>query len=194
MGLRLQHIPHWHTYWRNPGDSGLPTTLNWTTLPPGVQPGEIAWPAPQRLPIGPLVNYGYEGDLLLPLDVAIPATARPGSTLRLTAEANWLVCNDVCIPENATLSIALPVAEAGVTPGQTALAPAFEPAAGSPPPARRPVLHVFPYTEQLVEPARHELYRTARGYALRMSLAANAVLPARFDGIACCWPSSAAWC
>lgn len=213
IGLRLQHIPHWHTYWRNPGDSGLPTTLNWTTLPPGVQPGEIAWPAPQRLPIGPLVNYGYEGDLLLPLDVAIPATARPGSTLRLTAEANWLVCNDVCIPENATLSIALPVAEAGVTPGQTALAPAFEraaaeaarplpgwtaalqhageellltlePAAGSPPPARRPVLHVFPYTEQLVEPARHELYRTARGYALRMSLAANAVLPARFDGIA----------
>ena len=87
IGLRLQHIPHWHTYWRNPGDSGLPTTLAWT-LPPGAQAGAIDWPAPRRIPIGPLVNYGYEGDLLLPLRFTAPADAQPGSTLQLKAEAN----------------------------------------------------------------------------------------------------------
>lgn len=212
IGLRLQHIPHWHTYWRNPGDSGLPTTLAWT-LPMGAQAGEIDWPAPKRLPIGPLVNYGYEGDLLLPLSFTAPATARPGSTLMLQAEANWLVCRDVCIPENATLKLALPVADPGVTPGQTAVAPLFarataqqavplqgwtaalqhagsemllrlDRAAGAAPTAPLPAVHVFPYTEQLIEPARHELYRTPTGYALRLSVLANAVPPATFDGIA----------
>jgi len=75
IGLRLQHIPHWHTYWRNPGDSGLPTTLDWQ-LPAGSQVSGIEWPAPRRLPVGPLVNYGYEGDLLLPMRFTAPADAR----------------------------------------------------------------------------------------------------------------------
>lgn len=213
IGLRLRHIPHWHTYWRNPGDSGLPTTLTWKALPEGVQAGEIEWPAPQRLPIGPLVNYGYEGDLLLPLALQVQPGVRPGSTLRLQADAEWLVCNDVCIPENATLTLELPVAEPGVTPGQTALAPMFERAAaaravpmqgwtaelqhaggealltlrragGAAAATPLPTVHVFPYTEQLVEPAHHELYRSTDGYALKLTLAANATLPARFDGIA----------
>jgi thiol:disulfide interchange protein/DsbC/DsbD-like thiol-disulfide interchange protein len=212
IGLRLQHIPHWHTYWRNPGDSGLPTTLVWK-LPAGANTGEIDWPAPKRLPIGPLVNYGYEGDLLLPLSFTAPATARPGSTLQLSAEANWLVCRDVCIPENATLKLLLPVAEAGVTAGQTAEAPLFaraaelkavplsgwatelqrsgnelmlrlDRAAGGAAPAGAPVVHVFPYGEQLVEPARHELYATPTGYVVRMSVLNNASLPASFSGIA----------
>ncbi len=211
IGLRLQHIPHWHTYWRNPGDSGLPTTIAWT-LPDGATVGEIEWPAPKRLPIGPLVNYGYEDDLLLPLDLMVPASARPGSKFTVKAQARWLVCQDVCIPEEAELSLVLDVADAGVTPGQTALAPQFAQAAaqgarpwsgwkaelqrsgnelmllmetadGRAPPAN-PVVHFFPYTEQLIEPARHELYRTDRGYALRLGLMANAQLPAQFDGIA----------
>ena len=84
IGLHLQHIPHWHTYWRNPGDSGLPTTLTWT-LPAGSEAGAIEWPAPQRLPIGPLVNYGYEGELLLPLIFTAPADAQPGSTVNVGA-------------------------------------------------------------------------------------------------------------
>ena len=72
LGLKIEHQPHWHTYWKNPGDSGLPTTLQWT-LPAGVAPGEIQWPTPGRLPIGPLMNYGYEGTLLLPVAVTVPA-------------------------------------------------------------------------------------------------------------------------
>jgi thiol:disulfide interchange protein len=212
IGLRLQHIPHWHTYWRNAGDSGLPTTLSWT-LPDGGTAGEIQWPAPQRLPIGPLVNYGYEGELLLPLRYTAPANAQPGRTLRLQAAASWLVCRDICIPEKATLNLVLPVAAAGATPEPTAHAALFaktaarqarplqgwrtalqqagtdlllslerDPAAGST--AALPVVHVFPYTEQLIEPARHELYRTPTGYALRLRLQDNAKLPAAFEGIA----------
>lgn len=211
IGLRLQHIPHWHTYWRNPGDSGLPTTLSWT-LPDGGSASDIQWPAPQRLPLGPLVNYGYEGELLLPLSYTAPANAQPGSTLRLQAAATWLVCRDICIPENATLNLALPVLAAGTTASPTAHADLFtrtaarqakplqgwraslqhagpelllsldrEAVAG--PDDARPVVHVFPYAEQLIEPARHELYRTPSGYALRMRLQDNAKLPASFDGI-----------
>jgi thiol:disulfide interchange protein DsbD len=75
LGLLIRHAPHWHTYWKNPGDSGLPTTLEWT-LPAGVQAGPIEWPTPKRLPIGPLVNYGYDGTVLLPVTVAVPADFR----------------------------------------------------------------------------------------------------------------------
>ncbi|WP_273281196.1 protein-disulfide reductase DsbD family protein [Methylibium petroleiphilum] len=213
IGLKLQHMPHWHTYWRNPGDSGLPTTLSWT-LPPGSQMGEIEWPAPERLPIGPLVNYGYEGDVLLPLQYTAPADARPGDTLRLQAQARWLVCNDVCIPEQATLDLQLPVADAAAAgnavPGahaalfaQAAAAQAgllsawtaevqqsgrdllltLEPAAGDLR-ADAPEVHVFPYAEQLLEPASHALYRGPRGYALKLKLLEGATVPARLDGIA----------
>ena len=134
VGLRLQHAPHWHTYWRNPGDSGLPTTLSWT-LPAGSEAGEIEWPAPQRLSIGPLVNYGYEGELLLLLVYTPPADARPGSTLKLQANATWLVCRDVCIPESATLTLKLPVVDGGasadaVTPGSTEHTALFEHTSG----------------------------------------------------------------
>ena len=62
LGLKIEHQPHWHTYWKNPGDSGLPTTLTWQ-LPAAVRAGDIAWPTPQKLPVGPLMNYGYEGKL-----------------------------------------------------------------------------------------------------------------------------------
>ncbi|MFO1331460.1 MAG: protein-disulfide reductase DsbD family protein [Rubrivivax sp.] len=125
IGLLLQHAPQWHSYWRNPGDSGLPTTIDWQ-LPSGAAVGPIEWPAPERLPLGPLVNYGYEGELLLPLAFTAPADARPGSTLALTAHVRWLVCREVCIPEEATLRLQLPVAAAGTTPGSTAHTALFE--------------------------------------------------------------------
>jgi thiol:disulfide interchange protein len=108
LGLQIDHQPHWHTYWQNPGDSGLPTTLAWA-LPAGVQAGEIAWPTPMRLLIGPLVNYGYEQRLLL----AAPITVAPsfnGKTLDVKLTANWLVCKDVCIPQQGEFALSLPVA------------------------------------------------------------------------------------
>jgi len=109
VALRQKIKAGWHTYWRNPGDSGEPTRLAWD-LPTGWSAGEIIWPAPERLPIGPLVNYGYSNEVLLPVALQVPATARPGETVRLSATADWLVCEKICIPEQATLTLSLPVA------------------------------------------------------------------------------------
>jgi thiol:disulfide interchange protein DsbD len=106
LGLKLVHKPQWHTYWKNPGDSGLPTTLEWT-LPAGVTAGEIAWPTPHRLPIGPLMNYGYDGTLLLPVAVTVPAGFN-AQTLEIKLRADWLVCKEVCIPEGGDFVLQLP--------------------------------------------------------------------------------------
>ena len=87
--LRLKMIPGWHTYWRNPGDSGEPTELHWK-LPKGYSAGEILWPAPIRLPVGPLMNYGYEGEILLPVEIAVPKNAT-GSALPQAASSMVVV-------------------------------------------------------------------------------------------------------
>jgi thiol:disulfide interchange protein len=97
LGLSIRHAPHWHTYWKNPGDSGLATQLNWT-LPEGAQADDIRWPAPHKLPFGPLLNYGYEGELLLPVSVSLPA-ALPSGDFVVKLSASWLVCRESCIPE-----------------------------------------------------------------------------------------------
>ncbi len=117
LGLKIEHQPHWHTYWKNPGDSGLPTTLNWT-LPTGVQAGDIQWPTPRRLPIGPLMNYGYEDTLLLPVAVTLPAGWQ-GEQLAVKLQAQWLVCKDVCIPEEGEFALSIPARAA--TAGHAAL-------------------------------------------------------------------------
>ncbi|MEO8487951.1 MAG: thioredoxin family protein [Betaproteobacteria bacterium] len=108
VALRLAMREGWHTYWRNPGDSGLPTTIAWR-LPPGVSAGPIQWPAPQALPAGPLVNYGYEGEVLLPTVLTIAPGIRAGRDLAIAARADWLVCKETCIPEGADLKLSLPV-------------------------------------------------------------------------------------
>ena len=101
----------WHTYWRNPGDSGGPTTLEWT-LPPGVVAGDIVWPLPQRQRLQSLVNYGYSDEVYLPVPIQVPASARPGSILPLQAHALFLVCSDqMCVPVPLTLRLDLPVRE-----------------------------------------------------------------------------------
>ena len=109
VALRLKMAEGWHTYWQNPGDSGLPTTLAWT-LPAGVAAGPILWPVPHALPSGPLVNFGYDGEVLLLSEVTIPRDASLGDVLALRAKAEWLVCRETCIPEEAQLELELPVA------------------------------------------------------------------------------------
>ncbi len=110
--LRQTIRPGWHTYWRNPGDSGEATRLTWR-LPGGAEAGPIQWPAPEALPFASLVNFGYSGEVLFPIEITAPANARVGETLRLEAEASWLVCSDVCIPESGALTLSLPVAAQG---------------------------------------------------------------------------------
>ncbi len=112
VALRLKIRDRWHTYWRNPGDSGLPTTLDWK-LPSGITAGAIQWPAPKALPVGPLLNYGYEGEVYHLVDLALPASLAVGAPVTLAARADWLVCEDVCIPEGADLTLTLPVASSG---------------------------------------------------------------------------------
>ena len=70
MGLKLRMADHWHTYWKNPGDSGLPTRIQWV-LPEGWTAGEIQWPYPKPLPVGPLMNYGYEDEVVLLTDLTV---------------------------------------------------------------------------------------------------------------------------
>ncbi|MBS0292425.1 MAG: thioredoxin family protein [Proteobacteria bacterium] len=130
LGLLITHQPDWHTYWKNPGDSGLPTQLAWQ-LPAGMDAGEIAWPVPRKIPIGHLANYGYEGTVLLPVPVTVSPAFNPGplaSEVTLRLKASWLVCRQECIPEEGDFTLQLPIA------GTTALhAAAFDAAARSHP-------------------------------------------------------------
>ncbi len=116
LAVRESIVPHWHTYWRNAGDSGEPTSIAWT-LPKGWKAGEIVWPAPhERLRTGPLVNYVFNGVVYLPVPVEVPADAQPGSTAPIRAKVDYLVCADVCVPESAELQLNLPIAAATPVP------------------------------------------------------------------------------
>ena len=112
----------WHTYWRNPGDSGEPTKLAWQ-LPPGFTAGDIVWTTPHRFEIAPLVNYGYAKHAVHLVQITAPKDLKAGTAVSLAAKASWLVCSDVCIPEDANLQLSLPAgAQAGgVDAGSTAL-------------------------------------------------------------------------
>lgn len=195
VALRLKIRDRWHTYWQNPGDSGLPTTLDWK-LPAGMTAGPIQWPAPKALPAGPLVNYGYEGEVFHLVDVAVPATLPPGGQVTLAARADWLVCEDTCIPEGADLALALPVAAqadlhpawgapiratrdalpkplAGWAVTATGDGPkvrlALAPPAGVPDPG---VLRFFPFAEGQVEPsAPQTLARDGAAHVLTLPVA-----------------------
>jgi len=114
VGLKLRMASQWHTYWKNPGDSGLPTRIEWI-LPAGWKAGPIQWPYPSPLPVGPLMNYGYEDDVVLLSEMTPPADAAPG-TADIKAKAQWLVCKEICVPEKGELDLALPVSAAPPKP------------------------------------------------------------------------------
>ncbi|MBK8755067.1 MAG: thioredoxin family protein [Candidatus Competibacteraceae bacterium] len=107
LGLRFELIPHWHVYWRNPGASGAAPVIRWT-LPEGWTAGDLHWPVPQRIPVGPLTNYGYEEAVMLLAPVRAPAGPLPAGPLTLTANAEWLVCRVECIPESGRFTLELP--------------------------------------------------------------------------------------
>lgn len=104
----------WHTYWKNPGDAGEPTKIIWT-LPAGWRAGDIVWPAPKRLPVGPLMNYGFEGEAVLASPIEVPAGARVGDVAHIAAKVQMLVCAEVCVPQDANLTLDVPIV-AGAAP------------------------------------------------------------------------------
>jgi thiol:disulfide interchange protein len=120
VALRLRLAPGWHTYWRNPGDAGAAPTLAFTL--PGGTAGPLEFPTPQVQHEGPLVTYAYAGDVLFPLTIANPA---PG---RMTAQADWLACRDICVPQEASFTLDLPAGDA-VASRQASLFAAFDQAA-----------------------------------------------------------------
>ncbi|MFZ2007472.1 MAG: protein-disulfide reductase DsbD domain-containing protein, partial [Stellaceae bacterium] len=117
--LHLTIAPGWHIYWKNPGDSGLPTEIDWT-LPPGFTAGAIEWPTPERFQLGPIANYGYAGsaDLLVPLNVpaGLAADAKPP----VAAQVKYLVCSEICIPGEARVSLDLAAGSGTPDPAQAA--------------------------------------------------------------------------
>ncbi|MET1115411.1 MAG: thioredoxin family protein [Comamonas sp.] len=130
LGLAITHQPEWHTYWKNPGDSGLPTQLEWQ-LPAGLEAGAIEWPLPGIIRVGPLANYGYEDRLLLPVPIRVaPDFKSPdGDTLTIRLHATWLVCRVECIPEEGNFTLQLPVRSAtALHAGAFATARARQPA------------------------------------------------------------------
>jgi len=197
VALRLQAIPGWHTYWRNPGDSGQPTSIRWQ-LPAGYRAGPIQWPVPEKLPIGPLANYGYEGEVLLLTDIEVPAGAR--APARIGAHARWLVCNpERCIPQQADLALdpaappqaqriayardALPEA-AGADWAISAKGGAGGVVLDIAPPAgfTAKTLHYFPYDEGKVQHAAAQRFETRDG-ALRLFIPAAAQPLGAFDRV-----------
>ena len=149
----------WHTYWRNPGDSGQATKIVWD-LPAGFKAGEIEWPSPHRFELPPLVNYGYAKQAVHLVEVTAPAALPSGSDVSLHAKVSWLVCADLCIPENADLQLRLPV-----TSGPGAVDPDSEKlfaAARSELPARAPATGARNRRRSARDRARRELGRDAR--------------------------------
>ena len=111
LAVLMQPDKGWHGYWTNPGDAGLPITLDWT-LPPGVGTGPLAFPVPQTLLVQGLMNHVYEHDYAVLVPLTVPKDAKPGSVLAISAKANWLACTEaICVPESATLQGTVTVGE-----------------------------------------------------------------------------------
>jgi thiol:disulfide interchange protein DsbD len=108
FGLHFVLEPGWHTYWVNPGDSGLAPKLAWT-LPAGFQAGPISWPMPQRLPVSKLMDYGYEKEVTLLVPIRGSAAAKLATSAEVGVQVSVVVCKDLCIPGRAQLSLSLPV-------------------------------------------------------------------------------------
>jgi thiol:disulfide interchange protein DsbD len=154
--------PGWHTYWLNPGDVGQPTTLTWS-LARGWKAGKLQWPYPMRLPVGPFMDYGYEGTVWILTHLTAPADAKPGDSVTLTAAANWLVCKEICIPEEAMLSLLLKIGPAN---NEASLASAFAAAR-----ARLPV--PSPWTMRYALGSDLDLFVAAKSLAIAQPVSAQ---------------------
>jgi thiol:disulfide interchange protein len=108
VGLHFNLDKGWHVYWVNAGDSGEPPRIKWT-LPEGITASAMQFPAPRRLPLGPLMDFGYEDEVLFPITLTADSSLKVPSTAPLSAHVDWLVCREVCIPGKTDLALPLPV-------------------------------------------------------------------------------------
>jgi thiol:disulfide interchange protein DsbD len=209
VDLRLAVKPGWHVYWQNPGDSGLPTAIDWQ-LPSGFAAGHIRWPVPEHFVQNGIGNYGYAGTVDLLVPISVPKELETDKPAALDAEASWLACADICIPGNSRLSLTLPV---------TAPPPALDPAvetyfaaarAHLPVPAafetrfaadahgfqllvpanaigglRDPTGAFFPIKDSLIDAAGEpRVARDGAGLAIQLAKAADeTAVPATLDGV-----------
>jgi thiol:disulfide interchange protein len=208
LDLHLAVAPGWHTYWRNPGDAGEPTTLDWT-LPAGFSAGAIEWPVPERFAVDTITSYGYSGaaDLLIP--VSVPATFAADGAQRLAADVKFLVCSDICIPGETRVALTLPAG--GTSPIDPAVAVRFATArAHLPQPApfaarftieardlrlivpaaalvglRDPTAAFFPDDENVIDTAPGGMEPRGGGFELVLpkSRSPGAVAPATLSGV-----------
>jgi thiol:disulfide interchange protein DsbD len=118
IALEEKIVPGWHTYWKNAGDAGAPTQIQWI-LPKDWKAGPIQWPRPKRLAVGPLMDYGYEGTAWLLSDLTAPGDA-PAGPVTIQAKASWLVCQQICVPEEAILDVTVNVGAAAAGDAPTA--------------------------------------------------------------------------
>ncbi|MEM1157150.1 MAG: protein-disulfide reductase DsbD domain-containing protein [Verrucomicrobiota bacterium] len=199
VALMFEIDEHWHTYYKNPGDSGLATSIQWD-LPEGFTATEIQWPHPRRLPFGPLTNFGYEGTVFHVVTITPPAALNSADTITFQAKGSWLVCEEICIPGQANYTLSLPVGENQVTgytelildakaeATQTLEGATFNTAANNLllflpgiAPESAPVF--FPDTEGLIDnPAPQTVTAQAEGMILSIPLATNATLPETLSG------------
>jgi thiol:disulfide interchange protein DsbD len=120
VALRMEFEGNWYTYWRNAGDSGEAVQIVWD-LPEGVSAGPIQWPAPEVKTVGPIVSYAMAREAWLPVTITVDETVAPDQPITLKAHAYFLVCDDICIPEDGALSMPLAMGGADVNPDHMAL-------------------------------------------------------------------------
>jgi len=207
VGIRFRLRKGWHTYWKNPGDSGLPPRISWK-LPPGFQAGPIEWPAPDRILVSDLMTYGYHGELVLPVQISPPARIEDDSA-RIEGTVDWLECQEACVPGTTPVALTLGVSSKGdsrgpgaasidaararvpgppagwtlkAEAGPRAISLAFDPPKGVPSPKA-----AYLYVEQplVVEHAPPQGFeRSGAGYRLTATPALNAVRnPDRLTGV-----------
>ena len=107
VGIAFALESGWHIYWVNPGDAGDPPHIEWH-LPVGFRAGDIRWPVPARLPTGSLVDYGYEGQVLLAVPLQVPPDYKPGTPSTFNADVRYVICREVCIPARAKVTLTIP--------------------------------------------------------------------------------------
>lgn len=124
IGLYFEMEPGWHIYWTNPGDAGEPPKVQWT-LPKGFRTGDFRWPVPSRMTTGNVIDYGYQGKVLLAAPLEVPADYKPGAATTLSADIRYLICSQVCIPAKGQATLHVPETK-GTAPDSAASSRIFQ--------------------------------------------------------------------